>query len=304
MAPTSQSAPARPNAGLRDIDLMSTADLVAEFAAGERAALAAVEQAAPALARAVDAISNRFSAGGRLVLLGAGTPGRLCVLDAAECGPTFSTSPERVIGILAGGPAAMTEAIEDAEDDEDAGRADVAAAELTPQDTVVCVSASGRTPYTVAAATAAVATGALTVGITAVPGSLLGHRVQLPIEIPTGPEIITGSTRLKAATMQKVVLSLISTLVMIRAGRTFGNLMSGVQVSNLKLAARARTIVATAAGVPEQRAAAALADCGDEIGVAVVALRGELPAERARALLARHGGRIRDALGDLPDGPE
>ena len=225
-----------------DIDLRATLDLV-ELINDEDAKVAdAVRTASGELAAAIDAIAERLRAGGRLVYVGAGSSGRLALVDAAECGPTFGVPPEQVLALVAGGATALAVAQEAAEDDVDAGTADVAAAIVDVRDAVVALSASGSTPYVLGATRAAVTAGALTVAVVCTQGSELGGLAEHEIVAEVGPEVLAGSTRMKAGTAQKLVLNTISTVTMIRLGKTFGNLMVDVVASNAKLRSRARPI--------------------------------------------------------------
>jgi N-acetylmuramic acid 6-phosphate etherase len=282
-------------AELADLDLRPTEEIVRVMAAEERTVAAAVERVAPALAAAVDAIAARLAAGGRLIYVGAGTAGRLGVLDAAECGPTFGTG-DRVLALLAGGEGAVTRPKEGAEDDAAQGAADVMALGIGPADAVVGISASGRTPYAISAVQAARNVGALTVGLSCQPSSLLSAAVEHPIEVVVGPEVIAGSTRLKAGSAQKLVLNTISTAVMVRLGRTYGNLMTGVSRGSEKLADRARRIVAEATGLPPAEAAAALERAGGEVPTAIVAALAGVEVTEARRRLEEVGGSVRRAV--------
>jgi N-acetylmuramic acid 6-phosphate etherase len=284
-------------AGLADLDLRPTRELVRLLTREHVHAAHAVTDAVDGLARAVDAVSERFVRGGRLVYVGAGTAGRLGVLDAVECGPTFGTAPEQVVALLAGGrDRAIGQAVERAEDDGRAGGADVAAYELGPDDTLVAVSASGRTPYVLGAVAAARAAGALTVGVSGNRASLLAAAVDHPIEVIAGPEPLAGSTRLKAGTAQKAVLNTLSTAVMIRAGKTYGNLMVDVRATNDKLVDRARRIIASVAGVDDRRAGDALAAADGEAKVAIVTLVRQVEPHEARRLLSDAEGHLRRVL--------
>src|SRR5215467_6087267 len=282
--------------GRGDLDRLSSLDLVRLMNKEDATVAAAVGQALPAVAGAVDAIAERLRAGGRLVYVGAGSAGRLGVLDASEWGPTFGAPVGQVAALIAGGAGAMTRAVEGAEDDEQAGAADVAGLGLAPGDAVVGISASGRTPYVLGAIRHAAAVGALTVGISCNADTDLSRAVAQRIEVDTGPEVIVGSTRLKAGTAQKLVLNMLSTAAMVRLGKTYGDLMVDLQATNEKLRDRARRIVAQAAGVDDAQAAAALAGAGGEVKVAVVMLRCRVPAERAAALVEAAGGNLRRAL--------
>jgi N-acetylmuramic acid 6-phosphate etherase len=218
------------------------------------------------------------------------------VLDASECPPTFATAPGEVVGLIAGGAAAMVTAVEGAEDDAGAAAADLDALGLTGLDSVVGVSASGRTPYAVGAVRHARRLGALTVGLACNAGSALGEAAEHPIEVVVGPELLAGSTRLKAGTAQKLVLNMISTITMIRLGKTYGNLMVDVRASNEKLRARSRRIVGLATGAPDAEIEAALAATGGEVKPAVLTLLGGVDAATAARLLDDFSGHLRPAL--------
>ncbi|MEU4301103.1 N-acetylmuramic acid 6-phosphate etherase [Kitasatospora aureofaciens] len=281
------------------IDRLPTLDLLHLMNAEDRTVPAAVAGQLAAIAAVVDAAAARMARGGRLVYAGAGTAGRLGVLDAAECPPTFGTDPGLVVGLIAGGRTAVTEAVEGAEDRTDLAEADVAALGLTPADTLVGVSASGRTPYPLAAVRAARAAGALTVGLACNRGSALAAAADLGIEVEVGPEVLAGSTRLKAGTAQKLVLNLLSTAVMVRLGRTYGNLMVDLRATNAKLRDRARRIVAEATGADEDAVRRALAATDGRAKDAVLVLLADVDAPTAARLLAATAGRLRDAL-ELP----
>ncbi|MEV2209396.1 N-acetylmuramic acid 6-phosphate etherase, partial [Streptomyces sp. NPDC047970] len=277
---------------LADVDRLSTLE-IARLMNGEDASVpAAVAEQLPAIARAIDAAAARMARGGRLVYAGAGTAGRLGVLDASECPPTFNTDPSEVVGLLAGGPAAMVQAVEGAEDSRELAAADLDALKLSEDDTVVGVSASGRTPYAVGAVEHARRLGALTVGLSCNAGSALGAAAEHSVEVVTGPELITGSTRLKAGTAQKLVLNMISTVTMIRLGKTYGNLMVDVRASNDKLRARSRRIVALATGAPDDRIEAALELTGGEVKNAILVILADVGAPQAAELLSRADGRL------------
>ncbi|MCB5178845.1 N-acetylmuramic acid 6-phosphate etherase [Streptomyces antimicrobicus] len=281
---------------LAGIDQLPTVDLVRLMNAEDATVPAAVATQLPAIAAAVDAVAARMARGGRLVHAGAGTAGRLGVLDASECPPTFNTAPGQVVGLIAGGPDALVTAVEGAEDRADLAVADLTALDLTPVDTVVGVSASGRTPYAVGAVRHARALGALTVGLSCNAGSALAAAAEHGIEVVTGPELIAGSTRLKAGTAQKLVLNLISTVTMIKLGKTYGNLMVDVRATNDKLRARSRRIVAQATGAPDEEIEAALTATGGEVKHAVLVLLAGVDAATAARLLDAHQGRLRPAL--------
>ncbi|MEV7022690.1 N-acetylmuramic acid 6-phosphate etherase [Kitasatospora sp. NPDC093558] len=278
------------------IDQLPTLDLLHLMNAEDRTVPMAVAGQLERIAAVVDGAAERMRRGGRLVYAGAGTAGRLGVLDAAECPPTFGTDPGLVVGLIAGGPAAVTSAAEGAEDRADLAEADLAALALTPADTVIGVSASGRTPYAVAAVRYARAAGALTVGLAGNRGSALAGAAELPIEVVTGPEVLAGSTRLKAGTAQKLVLNLVSTAVMVRLGRTYGNLMVDVRATNTKLRERARRIVTEATGAADEDVRRALTATDGRAKDAILVLLADVDAPAAARLLTDCDGRLREAL--------
>lgn len=279
---------------LNDLDLRSTSELVELMAADQAEALDAVMAAAADIARAIDAIVVQLERGGRLVYAGAGTAGRMGLLDAAECPPTFTT--DRVVGVMAGGPDAFLFSKEAVEDDAGTGAADMDALEIGDADVVVGLTASGRTPYTLGAVTRAKERGAITVGVSSNPDSELSSHVDHAIEVVVGPEVIAGSTRLKGGTAQKVVLNMISTIAMVRTGKTFGNLMVDLKATNEKLRDRARRIVVQATECEPERADQALAEADGEVKVAILMLLTGDGSDAARRRLAAHGGRVREAL--------
>lgn len=280
---------------LADLDLRPTSELVRLVLAEQDAVDRALASGAEALVRAVDAVSERMGQGGRLIYLGAGTPGRLAALDAAECPPTFGVSPDRVVALLAGGNEVLLGAREDVEDDQSSAAADLVRIGLGPEDSVVGVSASGRTPYVVHGLVAARSRGALTVSLACNTHAKISAEADIAIEVPTGPELIAGSTRLKAGTAQKVVLGALSTLVMVRLGYTYGNLMVDVGATNEKLRYRAERIVVEATGATAEQAREALRAADGRAKTAVVMLLGGLEVEQARARLAG-GMSVREAL--------
>jgi N-acetylmuramic acid 6-phosphate etherase len=250
----------------------------------------------PRIATAVDAIAARLDRGGHLTYIGAGTSGRLGVLDASECPPTFNVPPDLVRGIIAGGEQALTRAVEATEDDPESGARDLAASGFRPGDALVGIAASGRTPYVLGAVAGARKMGALTAGISCTPDSELSRAVEYPMEPKPGPEILTGSTRLRAGTATKMVLNMISTGVMIRLGYVYGNLMVNVQPTNRKLEDRARRIIEQAAEVSEERAAELLEESGRSVRTAIVMERKKVSREEAEARLRNAAGKIREAL--------
>ncbi|MEU2333464.1 N-acetylmuramic acid 6-phosphate etherase [Streptomyces sp. NPDC006654] len=281
---------------LADIDTLPTLD-IARLMNGEDAQVAAaVGRRLPEISAAVDAIAARMADGGRLVYAGAGTAGRLGVLDASECPPTFNTRPGQVVGVIAGGPEALVTSVEGAEDSAELARQDLDALGIGAADTVVGISASGRTPYAVAAVAHARALGALTVGLSCNEGSPLAAAAEHGVEVVVGPELLTGSTRLKAGTAQKLVLNMLSTITMIRLGKTYGNLMVDVRASNDKLRARSRRIVALATGASDAEIEDALTATGGEVKNAVLVILAGVDGPTAARLLEESGGRLRAAL--------
>ena len=283
------AATERQRVDLRDLDLRPTAELVQLINDEDRTVAGAVADAGESIAAAIDAIVERLESGGRLVYVGAGSSGRAAAADAAECGPTFST--DRIV--------AVTTEDEAAEDDAAAGANDLAALGVGEQDVVLAVSASGRTPYTLSAIERAAREGARTIGLACVRDSELTRHVEFAIEIEVGPEVITGSTRMKAGTAQKLVLNSISTIAMVRLGKTFGNLMVDVQASNDKLRARARRAVAIATAAPEDEVVEAISAADGDTKVAIVSLLAGVDAQTARSRLTAAGGVIREAVADV-----
>ncbi|PFG29229.1 N-acetylmuramic acid 6-phosphate etherase [Paramicrobacterium agarici] len=278
------------------LDELSTPELVRAMNREDASVAAAVARVDAAIAEAVDAIAQRMRRGGRLLYVGAGTPGRLGVLDASEIPPTFGLDPDRVVGVIAGGDGAIRTAVEGAEDDAELGASDVAARDVGAFDTVVGVSASGRTPYVLGAVAEARERGAFTVGVACNAESALGAAAHTAIEVVVGPEIISGSTRLKAGTAQKMVLNMLSTLTMVRLGKTFGTLMVDVQITNEKLRARAERTIMRATGCDRERAAEQLDAADGSVKTAIVAVLAGVSAAQARAALHEADGFIRDAL--------
>jgi len=286
------------NPATRDFDLVPVLEQARLMNAEDHRVADAVGAALPAVATAVAKIAECLGRGGRLLYVGAGTSGRLAALDAAECPPTFGTDPAMVQAVLAGGPRAMVEAIEGAEDDAVAGAREMDARGVGPADAVVGVAASGETPFTVAAVSRARQRGAWTAGVACNAGSSLEAACDLAIVPLVGPEVIAGSTRLKAGTAQKLVLNMLSTLVMVRLGKVYGNLMVDLRATNAKLRRRAARIVAAAAAVDEPTADAALGRIGGRVPVAIVMLRLGVDADAARKRLEAAGGSLRRALGE------
>lgn len=281
-----------------NIDRMSVAELASTMNDADAEVPAAVHRALGQLVPAIEASVLRMERGGRLVYVGAGTPGRIGVLDASESPPTFDTRPGQVTAIMAGGRDALTSPQEGAEDDVEAGVAAVDEADVGPLDTVVGIASSGRTPYVVAAVRRARERGALTVGLACNEDTPLSRESEYPVEVLVGPEVVSGSTRLKAGTAQKLVLNMFSTIVMVRLGKTYGNLMVDLRASNDKLRERAVRIVCTITGEPRSAAVAALEQTGYAVKPAVVLLVFGVSASQAQARLDRAGGHLRAALED------
>ncbi|MYT72196.1 MULTISPECIES: N-acetylmuramic acid 6-phosphate etherase [unclassified Streptomyces] len=286
---------------LAEIDQLPTQE-IARIMNGEDATVpTAVAAQLPQISAAIDGTAARMARGGRLIYAGAGTAGRLGVLDASECPPTFNTDPAEVVGLIAGGPSAMVTAVEGAEDSKELAAEDLDALNLTENDVVVGISASGRTPYAIGAVEHAKKTyGALTIGLSCNADSALAAAADHGIEVVVGPELLTGSTRLKAGTAQKLVLNMLSTITMIRLGKTYGNLMVDVRASNEKLRARSRRIVSLATGAEDAVIEAALAATDGEVKNAILVVLGEVDGPTAARLLTASDGHLRAALAAAP----
>lgn len=282
-----------------DLDLLETIELVRRMNAEDRRVPEAVAERAPQIAAAVDGITARFRRGGRLIYIGAGTAGRIGVLDASECPPTFGTDPSMVVGLIAGGETAIRSAVENAEDDEEAAALSLGELGLTEHDTVVGISASGRTPYVTGGLLFARSRGALTVAIASNSSSAIGAASDIAIEIVTGPEFISGSTRLKSGTAQKLVVNMLTTLSMIKLGKTYRGVMVDLLATNEKLHARSLRTVAQLAGVGFDDAARALASADGSVKLAVLMLATGASAEAATSALQRADGILRDAISAL-----
>jgi N-acetylmuramic acid 6-phosphate etherase len=289
------------NAALTNIDLLDTETRLRLMNAEDALVAAAVEREIPQIARAVQRVAASFRAGGRLLYIGAGTSGRLGVLDAVECPPTFGVSPQLVQGLIAGGPGAMFQAVEGAEDDPELGAAAIIGAEVGERDTVVGISASGQAPFVLGALRQAVKRGAATVALTNNRLTEMEKIAALTIAPIVGPEILAGSTRLKSGTAQKMVLNMISTGAMIEIGKTYGNLMVDVQTTNRKLQARAIRIVCQVTGTTPERAEAALSSAGGSAKIAIVLLQTGVTLDEAKQRLAHAGGFLRRALAEERD---
>lgn len=278
------------------IDALPTIDMLRLINAEDGTVAPAVSLELGNIAKAVDTIAGAMQNGGRLVYLGAGTSGRLGVLDASECPPTFGVPEGLVVALMAGGPDAMFRAKEGAEDDGDLGRADLMAINLTNRDAVVGIAASGRTPYVLGGLQYARAIGAATVSLACTPDPETGRIAGIAITPVPGPEVVTGSTRMKAGTAQKMVLNMLSTGIMIRLGKVYGNLMVDVKATNEKLRERAVRIVAEATGAERETAADALKQAGGHAKNAICILMTGLDARHAAELLNRHGGMLAQAV--------
>lgn len=278
------------------LDTLSTAEILALMNDEDKTVAFAIEKELPAIAQAVDAIVAALKNGGRLVYVGAGTSGRLSVLDAAECPPTFSTDPGLVIGLIAGGQAALTQAAEGAEDDVGAAVGQLSQIDFSPRDILVGVAASGRTPYVIAALEYANRLGAFTVAVSSSPASAVSMAAKLAITPLVGPEVIAGSTRLKAGTAAKMVLNMLSTAAMIHLGKVYGNRMVDLKPTNVKLWERAKRIVAEAAGVSKKEAEDALNLTDRSAKTAIVMLKANCSADEARRRLAAADGFVGKAI--------
>ncbi len=285
-----------PSAAHPQLDRYDSAALVAALVDDQQGALAAVREAAPALARAVDAAWPRLQAGGRLLYAGAGTSGRLGVLDSVELPPTFSWPPQRALALLAGGPSAMFAAVEGAEDDSAQGSADMQQLVPNAQDVAILIAASGTTPYALGALAAARAAGALTIALANNPGTPLLAQADIAVLLDTGAEVICGSTRLKAGTAQKMALNALSSALMVKLHKVYGNLMVDVRASNAKLRQRAMALTMQASGCDAQAAAAALAQCEQRVKPAILMLRAGVDVAEADRRLAAAAGDLHQAL--------
>jgi N-acetylmuramic acid 6-phosphate etherase len=292
----------QPNPASEGIDALPTGEILRIMNREDAKVADAVARELPSVARAVDGIVECFARGGRLFYIGAGTSGRLGVLDAAECPPTFGVAPEMVRGIIAGGDAALARATETTEDNPAIGVRDLLQNGFSAGDVLVGIAASGRTPYVLGAIAQANAVGAFTIGISCTPNSELAQAVKLPITLLVGPEVVAGSTRMKAGTATKMVLNMLTTATFIRLGYVFGNLMVNVQPKNSKLADRARRIVAQAAAVSEERASELLAAAGNNVRTAIVMARAGVDRVSAEHRLTTARGRISEALRESEHG--
>lgn len=278
------------------LDQYATPDLVNVFVDDQINAVNAVRAAAPSIALAVDAALPRMEAGGRLIYVGAGTSGRLGVLDSVELYPTFSWPHGRAVALLAGGSDAMFVAVEGAEDDFEQGAADLRSVNVGPDDVVLAIAASGGTPYVLGALQAGRAAGALTVGFANNADAPVANEAEIGVTLDTGPEVISGSTRLKAGTSQKIALNTFSSALMVRLNKVYGNLMVDLKATNAKLVRRAIRLTTFATGADEAAARAVLEQCGFHVKTAIVALSKQTSVEQAQALLEAAHGSVRQAL--------
>ncbi|QXB58807.1 N-acetylmuramic acid 6-phosphate etherase [Pantoea agglomerans] len=284
------------NPASQNIDELSTEAMLRVINDEDKKVALAVEAIVPQIAAAVDAICAAFQAGGRLIYCGAGTSGRLGILDASECPPTFGTPREQVVGLIAGGHTAILQAVENAEDNREQGAQDLKDIHFSRHDVLVGIAASGRTPYVLGALAYANELGATTVSLTCNPGSAMSQVAAIALTPVVGPEVVTGSSRMKAGTAQKLVLNMLTTGSMIRSGKVYGNLMVDVEATNQKLVQRQVNIVMQATDCDEATASVALTACGGHCKTAILMVLADLAADEAKALLSQHQGFIRQAL--------
>ncbi|MDX3235012.1 N-acetylmuramic acid 6-phosphate etherase [Streptomyces sp. ME03-5709C] len=282
-----------------ELDRMPVSELLTVMNAEDQTVALAVREALPDIGSAVEAVTESLRRGGRLIYLGAGTSGRIGLLDAVECPPTFGTAPEQVVGLLSGGPGAFVVAVEGAEDEPARAVADLDAIGVGDRDTVVGLAASGRTPYVIGGLKHAAARGAVTVSVACNRDALVSRYADIPIEVPTGPEILTGSTRLKAGTAEKLVCNMLSTASMVRLGKVYGNLMVDVRATNNKLVDRARRMVVQATGAHPDVAAEALSAADGHAKTAIVMLLTGTTAEEAARRIEQANGDTRTAAGQV-----
>ena len=284
------------NEATKKIDQVSTLEMVTLINQEDQKVAQAIEKVLPQIAAAIDAAAERFKKGGRLIYCGAGTSGRLGALDAIELTPTYSVSPERAFGILAGGEKAMYQAIEGAEDSKELAIEDLTRHQLTARDVVIAIAASGRTPYAVSAIEYGKKVGALTISVTCNNQSPMNQLAEIGIAPIVGPEVITGSTRMKAGSAQKMVLNMFSTGIMVKVGNIYQNLMVNVQPTNEKLMQRATNIIKEAAEIEESQAKEYLEAAQLEVAPAIVMAKAHVDFQKAKQLLAEHDGRISEVL--------
>ncbi|MCC4238198.1 N-acetylmuramic acid 6-phosphate etherase [Vibrio anguillarum] len=286
------------NPASADIDTLSTLEMLQVINHEDQLVALAVEKTLPQIAQAVDAITLAFQAGGRLIYMGAGTSGRLGILDASECPPTYGSDPKQVVGLIAGGHPAILKAVENAEDNVELGQSDLKNINLTRNDVVVGIAASGRTPYALGGMAYAKSLGATVVAVVCNPDCAMQHAADIAIVPVVGAEVVTGSSRMKAGTAQKLVLNMLTSGAMIRCGKVFGNLMVDVEATNAKLIQRQNNIVVEATGCSKEEAEQALSACHRHCKTAIVMILAGLSAEQATQKLAKHNGFIRAALND------
>lgn len=279
-----------------ELDSMTPLEIVTAMNREDARVPESIRPQLPNIARCVAWATEAIRSGGRLIYMGAGTSGRLGVLDAVECPPTFGVSPDVVVGLIAGGERAFVKAVEGAEDSRELGKADLEAIGLTPKDLVVGIAASGRTPYVLGGLAYANSLGCKTTAISCNPGSAVGKEARLAIEVAPGPECLTGSTRLKAGTAQKLILNMISTATMVGCGKAYSNLMVDVMQTNEKLVVRAQNIVMEATGVSRDSAKEAIAQAGGSCKLAVTMILADCTVEEAKERLERCGGSVRQAI--------
>lgn len=279
------------------LDTMSELEIVTTMNEEDARVPLAIAKKLPQIAQAAHWAAEAFEQGGRLFYMGAGTSGRLGVLDAAECPPTFGVAPGMVVGLIAGGEQAFLKAVEGAEDDRALGQSDLEAYGLNAKDVVIGIAASGRTPYVLGGLAYAKSVGCRTAAIACNTGSEIGRAADLAIEVEVGPEVLTGSTRLKSGTAQKLILNMISTASMVRAGKAYQNLMVDVMQNNEKLHTRAENIVIDATGVTRPEARSAIDAAGGSVKVAITMLLADCSADEARSRLEKAGGHVRAAIG-------
>ncbi|WON76241.1 N-acetylmuramic acid 6-phosphate etherase [Serratia sp. UGAL515B_01] len=284
------------NPASAEIDTLSTLDMLALINREDQKVSLAVEATLPEVAKVVDLLVEAFAHGGRLIYCGAGTSGRLGILDASECPPTYGTPREQVIGLIAGGNTAILQAVENAEDNEEMGAQDLRDIDFNARDVLVGIAASGRTPYVLGAMGYARSVGAKVASISCNPGSEMSKAADIAIEPRVGPEVVTGSSRMKAGTAQKLILNMITTGAMIRSGKVYSNLMVDVEATNAKLLQRQVNIVVEATECSPEEAEKALNECNRHCKTAIVMILGNLSAQGASAILAKNNGFIRKAL--------
>ncbi|HHC7307813.1 TPA: N-acetylmuramic acid 6-phosphate etherase [Vibrio campbellii] len=284
------------NPASAEIDTLSTIEMLQVINQEDQKVALAVQAVLPQIAQTVDAITAAFANGGRLIYMGAGTSGRLGILDASECPPTYGTHPDMVIGLIAGGHQAILKAVENAEDNAQMGQDDLKALNLTQHDVVVGIAASGRTPYVLGGLEYAKSVGATTASIACNPGCAMAEAADIAILPVVGAEVVTGSSRMKAGTAQKLVLNMLTSGAMIRSGKVFGNLMVDVEATNAKLIQRQTNIVIEATGATKEQAEKALEACERHCKTAILMILADLDAEQAKSRLTEHNGFIRAAL--------